>query len=97
VIDSCGSAGGRLPGQGNGGFGAQYVNTTNAKVGDLGSQTLKPRPTGVKWTVGVEYEVAWTIRTRRLPTFLQLCPGVGDHRKGNLGVCVADPGVYVAL
>ncbi len=62
VIDSCGSAGGRKPGQGNGGFGASFVNTTHAKVGDLGSQTLPVRDTGVVWKSGAEYEVAWTLQ-----------------------------------
>ena len=62
VIDSCGSAGGRLPGQGNGGFGASYRNTTHAKVGDLGSKTLPVRDTGVIWKPGAQYEVAWTIQ-----------------------------------
>ena len=38
VIDACGSAGGRLAGQGAGGYGAQFVNTTHAKIGDLGSR-----------------------------------------------------------
>ena len=33
VIDSCGTAGGRVPGQGSGGFGATFTNTTHAKVG----------------------------------------------------------------
>ena len=32
VIDACGTAGGRIPGQGPGGYGAQYQNTTHAKV-----------------------------------------------------------------
>ena len=62
VIDSCGSAGGRLPGQGNGGFGAGYVNTTHSKVGDLGSKTLPVHDTKTVWKTGVEYEVAWTIQ-----------------------------------
>ena len=38
VIDACGSAGGRIPGQGKGGYGAQFVNTTHARIGDLGSR-----------------------------------------------------------
>ena len=38
------------------------MNTTHSKVGDLGSKTLKPLPTGVTWKAGVEYEVAWTIQ-----------------------------------
>jgi hypothetical protein len=62
VIDSCGTAGGRLPGQGAGGYGAAFVNTTHAKIGDLGSKTLPARPTGVEWTAGVSYEVAWTLQ-----------------------------------
>ena len=62
VIDSCGSAGGRKPGQGNGGFGASFVNTTHAKVGDLGSKTLPVHDTGVIWKAGAEYEVAWTLQ-----------------------------------
>lgn len=75
VIDSCGTAGGRLPGQGNGGFGAAYVNTTHAKVGDLGSKTLKPRPTGVEWAAGKEYEVAWTIQANHGGGYsYRLCP-----------------------
>lgn len=75
VIDSCGSAGGRRPGQGNGGFGAGYINTTHVKVGDLGSKTLKPRPTGVQWATGKEYEVAWTIQANHGGGYsYRLCP-----------------------
>ena len=37
VIDSCGTAGGRHPGQGIGGAGAQFQNSSVAKQGDLGS------------------------------------------------------------
>lgn len=75
VIDSCGSAGGRLPGQGGGGFGAGYVNTTNAKIGDLGSHTLKPHPTGVEWKAGAEYEVAWTLQANHGGGYsYRLCP-----------------------
>merc|ERR1711920_603597 len=75
VIDSCGSAGGRIPGQGKGGFGAEYVNTTHAKIGDLGSKTLKPFSTGVKWAAGEEYEVAWTIQANHGGGYAyRLCP-----------------------
>lgn len=75
VIDSCGTAGGRKPGQGVGGFGAGYVNTTHVKVGDLGSKTLPPRPTGVEWAVGKEYEVAWTIQANHGGGYsYRLCP-----------------------
>ena len=52
MIDSCGTAGGRLPGQGAGGYGAGYVNTTHSKIGDLGSKTLPVRDTGVVWKTG---------------------------------------------
>ena len=38
------------------------MNTTNAKLGDLGSQTLPARDTGVEWTAGGVYEVAWTLQ-----------------------------------
>lgn len=51
VIDSCGAAGGRLPGQGpapGGGAGATYVNTTNAKLSDVGSR-LPPLMSGTVW------------------------------------------------
>lgn len=61
TIDPCGTAGGRIPGQGDGGFGAQFQNTTHAKVGDIGSK-LPHTPTGVTWTAGVNYEVAWTLQ-----------------------------------
>lgn len=75
VIDSCGSAGGRLPGQGKGGYGAEYVDTTHVKIGDLGSKTLKPRPTGVEWVAGEEYEVAWTMQANHGGGYsYRLCP-----------------------
>eukprot|EP00041_Stephanoeca_diplocostata_P025537 m.670883 g.670883 ORF g.670883 m.670883 type:complete len:425 (-) comp22767_c0_seq24:1317-2591(-) len=62
VIDSCGAAGGRLPGQGpapGGGAGATYVNTSNAKLSDVGSK-LPPLMSGTVWSVGSAVEVAWT-------------------------------------
>merc|ERR1711920_476348 len=75
VIDSCGSAGGRLPGQGPGGFGATIENTTHVKVGDLGSRTLKPPPTGVVWAAGSAHEVAWTIQANHGGGYsYRLCP-----------------------
>ena len=45
VTDSCGTAAGVLPGRPQGAAGADYTNTKNAKVGDLGSK-LPPLPTG---------------------------------------------------
>lgn len=44
VFDSCGMAGGHLPPEG--GFGGIYVNTTNAKLGDLGSKVRAPAAGG---------------------------------------------------
>ena len=61
VIDPCGSAGGRLPGQPGGNFGATYTDTPNAKTGSFGSQ-LKPAPSSVRWTAGKTYEVAWALQ-----------------------------------
>lgn len=62
VIDSCGTAGGRLPGQGPGTAGADYRPTIHAKRGDLGSKVLKPAPSGTVWTTGQHVEVAWTVK-----------------------------------
>jgi hypothetical protein len=59
VIDSCGAAGGRLPGQGIGNAGRGYINTSAAKLADLGSRTLKPLKTGTVWTAGSAVEVGW--------------------------------------
>lgn len=59
VFDPCGMAGGTT--QLNGKFGAEYVNTTHARVGDLGSAVLPEQPSGVAWAAGAVVEVAWTI------------------------------------
>lgn len=61
VIDSCGTAGGRLQGQGQGSAGASYIETQNAKVGDLGSK-LPPLETQTVWKVGSDVEVAWALK-----------------------------------
>ena len=55
VLDSCGVAGGRLPHQGQGTAGADYVNTSNAKLADRGS-SLKAAPSGTVWTAGTDVE-----------------------------------------
>merc|ERR1711981_1038144 len=60
VIDACGSAGGRYPGQSIGAAGAQYQNTTLAKEGDAGSK-LPPMPSQATWKAGGSYEVGWTV------------------------------------
>eukprot|EP00729_Bicosta_minor_P017148 gene17149-26000_t len=59
VTDACGTAGGVLPGQKDGTAGADYMNTVNAKTGDLGSKVLKPRPSNTVWKAGDVVEVAW--------------------------------------
>ena len=63
VIDVCGAAGGRLPGQGMGGNGASYQNTTHAKAGDVGSKLLQAwsTVTPTTWTAGSVNEVAWAL------------------------------------
>lgn len=59
VIDSCGVAGGVLPGQGAASAGGDFQNNSLAKRSDLGS-LLPPAPSGTVWTVGTVVEVAWT-------------------------------------
>ena len=73
VIDSCGTAGGRLPGEGDGGYGASYQNTTHAKVGDYGSK-LPKLPASVSWKAGSVVDVAWTLQVgqRQMPRLIHL-------------------------
>ena len=60
VIDACGSAGGRHPGQGIGGAGAQFQNSSVAQQGDMGSR-LPPMPSQATWKRGELAEVGWTV------------------------------------
>merc|ERR1719440_1107481 len=60
VIDACGVAGGRIPGQGIGGAGASFQNSSVAKMGDIGSQ-LPPLHSGTVWEAGSSVEVGWTV------------------------------------
>lgn len=60
VIDACGSAGGRFPGQSTGGAGAQFQNSSVARQGDAGSR-LPMGPIQATWTTGRSYEVGWTV------------------------------------
>ena len=60
MVDPCGSAGGRIPGQGTGAAGAQYRNTSLTKEGDLGSK-LPAMPSQATWEAGASYEVGWTV------------------------------------
>ena len=60
VIDACGSAGGRWPGQGKGGAGAQFYNSSLAKQGDMGSK-LPQMPSQASWRAGEAVEVGWVV------------------------------------
>lgn len=75
VIDACGTAGGRLRGQGGGGYGAVYTNTTHASQGDYGSETLPHLPSGINFEAGSEVEVAWTLQANHGGGYAyRLCP-----------------------
>ena len=69
ITDSCGVAGGVLPGQAKGVAGADYTETPLAKLGDLGSR-LPPMPTGTVWTAGGTAEVGWTQKAYAKTVFL---------------------------
>ena len=56
VIDACGVAGGRHPGQGIGGAGASFENSSLAKQGDVGSD-LPSMPPQATWKAGATAEV----------------------------------------
>ena len=60
VIDACGAAGGRFPGQGIGAGGAQFQNSSVAQQGDIGSK-LPPMPPQATWKRGASAEVAWNV------------------------------------
>ena len=60
VIDACGTAGGRHPGQGDGQAGAIFQNSSLAKQGDLGSK-LPQMPPQATWQAGGIAEVGWTV------------------------------------
>ena len=76
VIDACGVAGGRRPGQGLGGFGASYVNTTMSAVGMLGSKLpkLKDSPPPV-WRAGSTVELSFALQANHGGGYsYRLCP-----------------------
>ncbi len=60
VINSCGSAGGRLPGQGPGGAGANYQNNSIAYLGMPGTELPQMEPQAT-WKAGTAVEVGWAI------------------------------------
>ena len=60
VVDACGSAGGRFPGQGIGPAGAQFQNSSLFSQGDAGS-TIPKGPSAATWKAGEAQEVGWTV------------------------------------
>ena len=61
VLDPCGVAGGVTSWKaGPHPYGISYINTSNARAGDNGTN-LKRRDTGVVWTAGEVVEVSWSI------------------------------------
>ena len=80
VFDSCGRAGGHLPPalSGKASFGGVYINTTHAKLGDDGSKTLEAAPSGVVWSAGRDYEVAWAVEANHAGGYsYRLAPAAG--------------------
>ena len=61
VFDACGMAGGVTHEVFNAGA---YNTTANAKQGDLGSQVLKPRPSGTVWKRGGTATTRWQMTAR---------------------------------
>lgn len=80
VFDSCGRAGGHLPPalSGKASFGGVYINTTHAKLGDDGSKTLEAALSGVVWSAGRDYEVAWAVEANHAGGYsYRLAPAAG--------------------
>ena len=72
VFDSCGMAGGRWTEA----FNAAAFNTTQfAKMGDLGSAVLAPRPTGTTWVRGATARTRWQLTANHGGGYIfRLCP-----------------------
>lgn len=72
VFDSCGMAGGRWTEA----FNAAAFNTTKfAKIGDLGTKVLKPRPTGTVWKRGSNAKTRWQLTANHGGGYIyRLCP-----------------------
>jgi len=72
IFDPCGMAGGRWTETFN---AAAFNTTTFAKMGDLGSDVLKARPTGTVWTKGGVAATRWTMTANHGGGYLfRLCP-----------------------
>lgn len=76
VFDSCGMAGGRWTEA----FNAAAFNTTKfAKMGDLGSKVLKPRPTGTVWKLGGTAKTRWQLTANHGGGYIyRLCPATEE-------------------
>ena len=75
VIDACGSAGGRLKGQPGGQYGAVYKNTSHAKIGDYGSETLPHIPSGIVFKAGSDVDVSWALQANHGGGYsYRICP-----------------------
>merc|ERR1712166_1327030 len=72
VFDSCGMAGGRWTEA----FNAAAFNTTKfAKMGDLGSEVLAPRPSGTVWKRGSTAKTRWQLTANHGGGYIyRLCP-----------------------
>jgi hypothetical protein len=72
VFDSCGMAGGRWTEAFN---AAAFNSSAYAKMGDMGSQVLKPRPTGTTWARGGTAKTRWQLTANHGGGYLfRLCP-----------------------
>jgi len=72
VFDACGMAGGVQQEVFNAGA---YNTTAHAKQGDLGSQVLKPRPSGTTWHRGATAKARWQMTARHGGGYqYRLCP-----------------------
>ena len=72
VWDACGMAGGSPKEVFNAGA---YNTTVYAKIGDLGSKVLKPRPTGTVWVRGSVAKARWQLTARHGGGYqYRLCP-----------------------
>jgi len=72
VFDSCGMAGGNYVEVFNAGA---YKTTKYAKQGDLGTEVLKPRPTGIVWNRGDTVQARWELTASHGGGYqYRLCP-----------------------
>ena len=90
MLDPCGVAGGHQPP--DGGFGGIYVNTSHARLGDMGSAVLPPAPSGTIWQAGTAVEVSWTIEANHAGGYVRgmTCPST--RHVATLPVMASTPG-----